>query len=291
MHYKSDELQETREEIRQALFHLGWEERASRYPASYAVVEKPWMYSPQVMNDRLELEQDLKRINEEKAYHAAETLGYEMEHISWECNKNNRNAEGCMPMEEAMEQVDRWLVEGIPYERDYLDVVGRRVKNEGRLIFVDWDHPERNSFSFVQNWRGMRNDGFAWDFVLMLNSIPLCAIILAPYDPRHDAWEMEAVCREESLQMEEDYVFRTYLRLMLYGNGKNLLYGTRDEPDDLVSLFGDTLEEQLKKVLDRKNFLDVIGNMVYYIAEEDLFTGTPFWADVMEDYLKRIGIK
>lgn len=246
MYYNCRKLQQRRKDVREALLEMGWEERQSRFPATSLKHLSLWMCSPAVDDFGYDLEEDLKRINTSfEARYRCETLGLGISHIGWRSQHCNPHVKDPLDPTEAWCQVASLMVRGIPFS--YEDPMGR--ERHEKLIFVDWEHPERNTFSFVHNWSGLRNDGFAWDFVLLLNSIPVMGLVLAPDEPGQSP--CETALREANEQLQADGCFQAYAHAMIVSNGKEWKYGMplEDDLDELDTLQGDTLVEKLSSLL------------------------------------------
>ncbi len=273
MHYNCRKLLQRRKDVRQALLEMGWKERQSRYPASNIKHLTPWACSPSVDDYGIGLEEDLKRINTSfEAHFRCETLALGISHIGWRSQRCNPHVKDPLDPNEAWFQVAHLLVRGIPFSYD--DPMGK-VRRE-KLIFVDWEHPERNTFSFVYNWSGLRNDGFAWDFVLMVNSIPVMGVVLAPDEPGKAP--CETALEEANEQILADGCFRAYAHAMIVSNGEEWKYGMplEEDLDELDPLLGDTLVKKLSSLLSPAAMLAYLYSNVDWVEADTTVYDTPY---------------
>lgn len=273
MHYNCRKLQQRRKDARQALLEMGWVERQSQYPATNIKHLTPWVCSPAVDSFGYELEADLKRINTSfEAYYRCETLGAEISHIGWRAQQGNPHVKATLNAAEAWCQAAILMVRGIPFS--YEDPSGR--ERWEKLIFVDWEHPERNTFSFVCNWSGLLNDGFAWDFVLMVNSIPVMGVVLAPDEPGQSP--CEAALSEANVQLQADGCFQTYAHAIIVSNGKEWKYGMplEDDLDELESLHGATLVDKFSALLSPDIMLAYLQANVDWVEADTRIYDTPY---------------
>lgn len=128
------------------------------------------------------------------------------------------------------------MLKGIDFEYEDYDVDGQI--NHETILIIDWEQPERNTFEYVVGWRGARNDGFAWDVVLLVNSIPVGGILLASPEGAGVVGVSSVAEVHESLpcqnaynlafeQLSVDYQFPGYCHSLIIGNGKQLMIGNQ----------------------------------------------------------------
>lgn len=242
MYYKSQKLAEERKRIKEQLQELGWREQRCLYPATdqpspYSVYE-----SPTVDLTTFYMEQSLKRINSGEAVWLCENADSELHHLAWRCITSNPNNRSPLEPIEAFEEFCYLLSHGIVYD-EYRDGMDVTVK------LLDWEHPERNTFSFVEGWRGALNDGFGWDLILMVNGMPLGYILLqedyaSDSDIPSDSGIYDDFCKLSGnqpclaaydiawKQYDADRQFQVFDRLTFISNGVKMLAGYPYMPFD-----------------------------------------------------------
>lgn len=96
--------------------------------------------------------------------------------------------------------------------------------------YVDWLHPLRNRFVVSEGWRGVCNDGVAWDLILSVNYIPVVGVMLAPttlgHRPCEEAYELM------HKQIQADKTFDTSCMLCIISDGHTTLVGSPDDPPE-----------------------------------------------------------
>lgn len=249
MHYKEHELDNARRRMQQQLIRMGWVKHKCPYPANDKVELRAEYKSPRIHNSFFWFENCLKKINPTgEVYYALEMRCLQMEHLSWRCNQNNPNNRHPLDTLDAFDIAYEYMLDGLPW--DY----GTGKKNEHGIIkIIDWEHPENNTFEFVQGWRGALNDGFGWDFVLCVNAIPLCGIIIEP------GASCQAALDLAQYQLDRDFQFPVYCHSLVVSNGEKMMIG---DPWMELSEFQEigTLKEALRPVdflMDRIKGLDV----------------------------------
>ena len=100
----------------------------------------------------------------------------------------------------------------------------------GTVQYINWLDPEANTFTVHEGWRGVLNDGVAWDLVISINSIPLVGVMLAPTTPGHRPCEEAYQLMRQ--QIDADPCFGTYCQFCLISDGKTTLVGTPDDPPE-----------------------------------------------------------
>lgn len=230
MYYKSRKLQSARQRITEQLQALGWQERECRqtYRPNDRVELMASYDSPHVSNSLFEFERCLKKFNTGEAYWRTETLAMQLSHLAWRCHEDNPNNHHWIDTYTAFEEARRLMLEGIDFEYEDEEVDGKM--NQKTVRIVDWEHPERNTFEYVVGWRGARNDGFAWDVILLINSIPVGGILLEGAKGSRGSEAVESVPCQRAYdlafeQLNADYQFPVYCHTLIIGNGKQLMIG------------------------------------------------------------------
>ncbi len=149
-------------------------------------------------------------------------------------NPNNRHPLDTL---DAFDMARKYMLDGLPW--DY----GTGKKDEKGIIkIIDWENPENNTFEFVENWQGALNDGFGWDFILCINAIPLCGIVI-----EKSSETLQSALDMAQYQLDNDFQFPVYCHALVISDGEKILIG-----DPWLELDGfqeiGTLKEALRPV-------------------------------------------
>lgn len=238
MHYKNHDTDAAHRRMREQLLRMGWTKHKCPYPANGKVELMAAYHSPHIHNSFFWFENCLKKINPTgEVYYALEMRCSEMEHLSWRCNLDNPNNRHPLDTLDAFDMARKYMLDGLQW--DY----GTGKKDEKGIIkIIDWENPENNTFEFVENWQGALNDGFGWDFVLCVNAIPLCGIVIEkPSETLQSALDMA------QYQLDNDFQFPVYCHALVISDGEKILIG-----DPWMDLDGfkeiSTLKEALRPV-------------------------------------------
>ena len=238
MHYKNHDTDAAHRRMREQLLRMGWTKHKCPYPANGKVELMAAYHSPHIHNSFFWFENCLKKINPTgEVYYALEMRCSEMEHLSWRCNLNNPNNRHPLDTLDAFDMARRYMLDGLPW--DY----GTGKKSEQGIIkIIDWENPENNTFEFVENWQGALNDGFGWDFVLCVNAIPLCGIVIEkPSETLQSALDMA------QYQLDNDFQFPVYCHALVISDGEKMMIGDPWMDLDEFTDIG-TLKEALRPV-------------------------------------------
>ena len=238
MHYKNHDTDAAHRRMREQLLRMGWTKHKCPYPANDKVEMMAAYHSPHIHNSFFWFENCLKRINPMgEVYYALEMRCSEMEHLSWRCNMDNPNNRHPLDTLDAFDMARKYMLDGLPW--DY----GTGKKSERGIIkIIDWENPENNTFEFVENWQGALNDGFGWDFVLCVNAIPLCGIVIEkPSETLQSALDMA------QYQLDNDFQFPVYCHALVISDGEKMMIGDPwMDLDDFTEI--GTLKEALRPV-------------------------------------------
>lgn len=237
MHYKNHDTDAARRRMREQLLRMGWTKHKCPYPANGKVELMAGYHSPHIHNSFFWFENCLKKINPTgEVYYALEMRCSEMEHLSWRCNQDNPNNHHPLDTLDAFDMARKYMLDGLPW-----DYGTGRKSERGIIKIIDWEHPENNTFEFVENWQGALNDGFGWDFVLCINAIPLCGIVIEPGDSCQAALDMA------QYQLDNDFQFPVYCHALVISDGEKMMIGDPwMELDDFQEI--GTLKEALRPV-------------------------------------------
>ena len=265
MHYKNHDTDAAHRRMREQLLRMGWTKHKCPYPANGKVELMAAYHSPHIHNSFFWFENCLKKINPTgEVYYALEMRCSEMEHLSWRCNLDNPN--NCHPLDtlDAFDMARRYMLDGLPW-----DYGTGRKSEQGIIKIIDWENPENNTFEFVENWQGALNDGFGWDFILCINAIPLCGIVIEPSSQKQgdsstagpgtsveknkeilnisSFASCQAALDMAQYQLDNDFQFPVYCHALVISDGEKMVIGDPWMDLDGFQEIG-TLKEALRPV-------------------------------------------
>ena len=265
MHYKNHDTDAAHRRMREQLLRMGWTKHKCPYPANGNVELMAAYHSPHIHNSFFWFENCLKKINPTgEVYYALEMRCSEMEHLSWRCNLNNPNNRHPLDTLDAFDMARNYMLDGLQW--DY----GTGKKDEKGIIkIIDWENPENNTFEFVENWQGALNDGFGWDFILCINAIPLCGIVIEPSSQKQgdsstagpgtsveknkeilnisSFASCQAALDMAQYQLDNDFQFPVYCHALVISDGEKMMIGDPWMDLDEFTEIG-TLKEALRPV-------------------------------------------
>lgn len=278
MHYKNHDTDAARRRMRQQLQRMGWTKHKCPYPANDKVEMMAGYHSPHIHNSFFWFENCLKKINPTgEVYYALEMRCLEMTHLSWRCNLDNPNNRRPLDTLDAFDMAREYMLDGLPW-----DYGTGRKSERGIIKIIDWEHPENNTFEFVENWQGTLNDGFGWDFVLLVNAIPLGGIVVEPDHPAQNCGETsragsvpalektvekrgacQAALDLAQYQLDNDFQFPVYCHALVISDGEKMMVGDPWMELDEFKEIG-TLKEALRPVDFLMNRIKTIPNSLNY---------------------------
>ena len=238
MHYKNHDTDAAHRRMREQLLRMGCTKPKCPYPANDKVEMMAAYHSPHIHNSFFWFENCLKKINPMgEVYYALEMRCSEMEHLSWRCNMDNPNNRHPLDTLDAFDMARKYMLDGLPW--DY----GTGKKSERGIIkIIDWENPANNTFEFVENWQGALNDGFGWDFVLCVNAIPLCGIVI-----EKSSETLQSALDMAQYQLDNDFQFPVYCHALVISDGEKMMIGDPWMDLDEFTDIG-TLKEALRPV-------------------------------------------
>ena len=238
MQYKNHDTDAAHRRMREQLLRMGWTKHKCPYPANDKVEMMAAYHSPHIHNSFFWFENCLKKINPMgEVYYALEMRCSEMEHLSWRCNMDNPNNRHPLDTLDAFDMARKYMLDGLPW--DY----GTGKKSERGIIkIIDWENPANNTFEFVENWQGALNDGFGWDFVLCVNAIPLCGIVI-----EKSSETLQSALDMAQYQLDNDFQFPVYCHALVISDGEKMMIGDPWMDLDEFTDIG-TLKEALRPV-------------------------------------------
>jgi len=216
MYTSNKKLSAARQRIKEELTALGWSEHTIKpFSSPTADAHDFWM------------ENCLKNINTGEAYYALETYALRLPHLAWRCNQHNPNNQDPLDTLEAMEQAREMMICGIDFDYTHGEGDPDQDPSEysGHIHNIDWEHPEKNTFEFYEGWKGAMKDEFCWDIVLLINSIPVGAILLEPDDKDSTLAPCQKALDLAQYQLDNDCQFPVFCHTLMVGNGTQLLDG------------------------------------------------------------------
>ena len=224
-----------RRRMRQQLLRMGWTKQRCPYPVNGTLNLMARYRSPHIYNNCFWFENCLKKLNPKgEVYYALEMRCADLEHLTWRCDLENPNNRHPLDTLDAFYALRSYMLEGLPW-----DYCTGREEDRGIIKIIDWEHPENNTFEFVEKWQGAINDGFGWDFILLVNAIPLCGIVVE--DTLQAAYDMA------QYQLDNDYQFPVYCHLLVISDGNSMMVGDPWMEFDKFTAIG-TLKEALRPV-------------------------------------------
>jgi len=154
-------------------------------------------------------------------------------------------------------------------------------KQYGVVQYVNWLDPVANQFTVHEGWRGVMNDGVAWDMVISVNHIPLVGVMIAPTTEGHRPCEEAYTLMRR--QIDADPRFYTYCQFCIISDGKTTLVGSPDDPAEwfLPWIVSDE-EQQAAEVLDipkrlqpfyalldKERLLGYLHNFIRLVGEDE----------------------
>ena len=236
-----------RRRIRQQLLRMGWAKHKCPYTANKKEEKMAEYQSPHIFNSFFWFENSLKKINPKgEVYYALEMRCLTMSHLAWRCHLNNPNNRYPLDTLDAFEIARGYMLNGLPWDYG----TGKKC-DRGIIKIIDWEHPENNTFEFVEKWRGALNDGFGWDFILLVNAIPLCGIVIED--------TLTAALDMAQYQLDNDFQFPVYCHALVISDGEKLLVG---DPWMEMNEFAEvgTLKEALQPI-------DFLMNRIHTIPD------------------------
>lgn len=216
MYYKVHDLDNARRRFQQQLLRMGWTKHKCPYPVTGKVELSARYNTPQIFNSFFWFEDCLKKINPVgEVYYALEMRSHVLCHLAWRCNLDNPNNRHPLDTLDAFDMAREYLLDGLPW-----DYHTGKKGHSGIIRIIDWEHPENNTYEFVENWQGGLNDGFGWDFILCVNAIPVGAILLEAGDTCQNALDLA------QYQLDNDFQFPVYCHALVVSNGEQLLVGS-----------------------------------------------------------------
>lgn len=278
MFISNRKLESLRNRMADTLVEMGYREEDYTYWDKYRVSKRVNInkryYGPQILS--LLYENSLKEINTGEAYYALEAWMFNIVHLPHDVKKEQENANPNITVGEARDLFYEYLLCGIEF-----DYHTGREGSYGLINIVDWKNIQKNEFTFFRKWQGVRNDGFGWDFIVMLNRMPVVAVCLQPTTegnrPCEDAYR---VMRE---QIDASVEMQIYTQIVILSDGKKTLVGTATDTFEMFktwnSLDGEETEREdvmmpIRSMLRPDRLCNIIYNFIRVlpISERDTIT-------------------
>lgn len=163
------------------------------------------------------MEDDLKRFNMGEAYWRTEALTTDIAFLPI-CQRPEHNPH--LTLDECQAQFYDWMTCGIEFE--YRGKRNRKCYDTVR--FIDYHNPENNAFRAEERWQGTMPDGFLWDIIVSVNTMPLVCVVMQPTTDGHEA--CEEACETLTTQLKNDNTLSTYVQLCIVTDGQRTLVGS-----------------------------------------------------------------
>lgn len=218
---KSRKLQSLRKRILQLLVqHFGYEYRDMRRSKSSCFGIGSWDL------DGSSMLADMNRINLGEARHHTGAPCFEMVTLTQEIEDPEARLLHYFELLFCGQEFSMQRVRQGQHQPDDIDA------QYGTVQFVDWQCPERNSYTVYEGRPGVLDDGVAWDLIIALNHIPVAAVMLAPTTPGHRP--CQEAYEQMRQQLDADPMLSTYVMFCIISDGQHLLVGG---PSDLDRWF------------------------------------------------------
>lgn len=144
-----------------------------------------------------------------------------------------------------------------------------------QVQLIDYLDIKNNTFRIVEGWMGVRLDGFYWDYIVMVNNLPVVGVVIKKTEegnrPCEDAF-FEMQC-----QLDDDRVFSTYVQMCIISDGTTTLYGSPSDAYEDFEPWGALCEEDkdlppelatFAAVLRPETLLDILHNEVDTVPDD-----------------------
>ena len=171
-------------------------------------------------------ELDLKRFHAGEAFYRVEYfsaivsgIGRKAFHHYWP----DSPAKVTYPLAEARERFYDYLLCG--YEFKY---GSKRRPQYGLCQLIDYKNLASNTLRVIEAWPGSQPNGFAWDLIITINSMPLVAVVFG------DKGKLLATAEKALEEVRADKYFATFLQMLIVTDGHTSYMGS---PDDDAKAF------------------------------------------------------
>jgi len=229
MYYKSRKNEALRNRLKDLLITYGWSEECGwkrmngKYDADYCYK------SPHI--DSLYFERNLMHVNNYAPIRfEIQTYASELPRLAWRCNQNNPNNHYPLDTLDAFGYARSMMLNGIEYNRflgreEGLKPGTPEESYKGTIQVMNWWEPERNIFELVDCHQGALPDGFGWDLILKVNSIPLCGVVIEADDKDSQLAPCQKALELAQTQLDADFQFPVYCHMLIISNGKKMMWG------------------------------------------------------------------
>lgn len=246
MQKNSRKLNKFRKQVAELLEQFGYEcylkGAKGRKPFAFSMCRTPRV-------DDMAIENDLKNFNKGEAYYYCENTGTDLEFIT-RCYQ--LDPKDTTPLYLKREEFYEYLLTGQEYT--YTDDDDQEILVQVNLL--DEQKVERNTFRAIQNWKGLQENDFFWDFVITVNCMPLVAVVIEPTTPGNKPLQdaLETLQRE----LEADKTFATYVQFCMVSDGKHTLVGSATDPIQNYKAWNSLMGEENPKEDPLMPFLSML---------------------------------
>ena len=210
------EQEKFRKQVADILMNYGYE---CYVPGQRSMqVNRPFEYTETPRIDEISMENDLKKLNKGEAFYYCENTISDASTLYWGIKEDTQDYRDTLAYRQDV--FYNWLTCG--QEFCYPAQDGNNAY--GLVKFIDYNQPQKNSFRALTQWKGCQENGFLWDFVITVNSMPLVAVVIEPDEQDLEPCEHAYLTLQQEL--EADQALSTYVQFCFISNGTQTLVGT-----------------------------------------------------------------
>ena len=169
---------------------------------------------------------DLKRFHAGEAFYRVESFSVIVDHIGLRAFHHywpESKVTDTYSLTEARERFYDYLLCG--YEFKY---GSKRRPQYGICQLIDYKNLASNTLRVFEAWPGSQPNGFAWDLIITINSMPLVAVVFG------DKGKLLATAEKALEEVCADKYFATFLQMLIVTDGHTSYMGS---PDDDAKAF------------------------------------------------------
>lgn len=180
---------------------------------------------------------DLKRFHAGEAFYRVEFFSAMVEGIGRKAFHHywpESQATVTYPLAEARERFYNYLMCG--YEFKY---GSKRRPQYGLCQLIDYKNPASNTFRVFEAWPGCQPNGFAWDLIVTINTMPLVAVVFG------DKGKLLETAEKALEEVRADKFFATFLQMLIVTDGHTSYMGSPDDDAKAFSRWDNLLDDIL----------------------------------------------
>ena len=164
---------------------------------------------------------DLKRFHAGEAFYRVESFSVIVDHIGLRAFHHywpESKVTDTYSLAEARERFYDYLLCG--YEFKY---GSKRRPQYGLCQLIDYKNLASNTLRVFEAWPGSQPNGFAWDLIITINSMPLVAVVFG------DKGKLLATAEKALEEVRADKYFATFLQMLIVTDGHTSYMGSPDD--------------------------------------------------------------